>query len=154
MLASNRKYIQPAALVNAIVDENGAPLAIGDQKDVGEFNINFLARIEEAMLPLQKAMEVSMSSGLAGSQYLASGRKMGISPLRREESFISKTFFGNLLVMTHAIEKDNMPIELKDETSFGQTIINANEKTVYQGWESSCFTEIENFVTPRVRQLP
>jgi hypothetical protein len=31
------------------VDDFGQPITLGDQKDIGEFNLNFLERIEEGL---------------------------------------------------------------------------------------------------------
>ncbi len=33
----------------SLVDDFGQPLMLGEQKDIGEFNLNFLERIEEGL---------------------------------------------------------------------------------------------------------
>jgi len=151
LINSNRKYVDPKNLLSAIVNDNGVPLEIGDQKDVGEFNINFLARIEDAMVPQAKLNESSMMGNLSSSIRQDSSNRLGPSPLKRTESFISRSFFGNLLIITRAnenAENDNRLIEIKEETTFGQIMINATDPDIYQGWESNYNSEIENFVTP------
>jgi ubiquitin carboxyl-terminal hydrolase 25 len=45
MLLSDKKYTDPSKVLQAIVDEYGNPISIGEQKDIGEFNSTFLARI-------------------------------------------------------------------------------------------------------------
>jgi ubiquitin carboxyl-terminal hydrolase 25/28 len=47
MIASDRKYLDPTLVLSSIVDDYGNELAIGDQKDIGEFNLVFLSRIED-----------------------------------------------------------------------------------------------------------
>lgn len=46
MIGSDRKYIDPTAVLTSIVDDYGNELPIGDQKDIGEFNLIFLSRID------------------------------------------------------------------------------------------------------------
>ncbi len=36
-------------MISSIVDDYGNDLAIGDQKDIGEFNLVFLSRIEDGL---------------------------------------------------------------------------------------------------------
>jgi ubiquitin carboxyl-terminal hydrolase 25 len=45
MLLSDKKYTDPSKVLQAIVDEYGNSISIGEQKDIGEFNSTFLARI-------------------------------------------------------------------------------------------------------------
>ena len=47
MIYSDQKYIDPSDVINAIADDLGKFIQIGDQKDIGEFNLHFLARIQE-----------------------------------------------------------------------------------------------------------
>lgn len=49
MALSDKKYTEPSEVLLAFVDDYGAPLLLGDQKDIGEFNLNFLDRIEEGL---------------------------------------------------------------------------------------------------------
>lgn len=49
MILSDKKYVDPLPVINSIADENGNYISIGDPKDVGEFNISFLARVEEGL---------------------------------------------------------------------------------------------------------
>jgi hypothetical protein len=36
-------------VLQALVDDYGHPILFGEQKDIGEFNLNFLERIEEGL---------------------------------------------------------------------------------------------------------
>lgn len=49
MIGSDRKYIDPTPVLTSIVDDYGNELPIGDQKDIGEFNLIFLSRIDEGL---------------------------------------------------------------------------------------------------------
>ena len=47
MVLLDKKYTEPSNVLRALVDDFGEPLKVGEQKDIGEFNLNFLQRIEE-----------------------------------------------------------------------------------------------------------
>lgn len=47
MVLLDKKYTEPSNVLRALVDDFGEPLQVGEQKDIGEFNLNFLQRIEE-----------------------------------------------------------------------------------------------------------
>ena len=49
MTLSNKKYVDPSPVLNSLVDDIGNQLSIGDQKDVGEYNIDLVSRIEEGL---------------------------------------------------------------------------------------------------------
>lgn len=45
----NKVYTEPSDVLRALVDDFGSPMLLGEQKDIGEFNLNFLERIEEGL---------------------------------------------------------------------------------------------------------
>lgn len=45
MLLSKQNYQDPTAVLESIVDDNGTPMSIYEQKDIGEFFLNFLDRL-------------------------------------------------------------------------------------------------------------
>jgi hypothetical protein len=49
MIISDKKYLDPTSVITSVVDDYGNELPIGDQKDIAEFNLFFLARVEEAI---------------------------------------------------------------------------------------------------------
>lgn len=53
MTRSHRRYVDPSNVLNALVDDFGNQLMIGDQKDVGEFNMVFVSRVEDGMKPVK-----------------------------------------------------------------------------------------------------
>jgi hypothetical protein len=46
---SDKKYADPTDVLKAIVDDYGKTIQIGEEKDIGEFNHTFLARISEGL---------------------------------------------------------------------------------------------------------
>jgi len=49
MVLTNKKYIEPSKVLKALVDDFGNPIEFGEQKDVAEFNLNLLQRIQEGL---------------------------------------------------------------------------------------------------------
>ena len=49
MLLSNVKYQDPTKVLESIVDDNGIGLSIYEQKDIGEFFLNFLERMQDGL---------------------------------------------------------------------------------------------------------
>ena len=59
MIRSQKKYIDPSPVLNSVVDDTGSQIPIGDQKDITEYHLNFLSRIEEALYIQDKLKKVS-----------------------------------------------------------------------------------------------
>lgn len=49
MLLSNIKYQDPTEVLEAIVDDNGDSISIYEQKDIGEFFLNLLDRLQDGL---------------------------------------------------------------------------------------------------------
>lgn len=49
MLESNQKYSDPTKVLESIVDDNGQKIPIYEQKDIGEFFLNFLDRLQDGL---------------------------------------------------------------------------------------------------------
>jgi hypothetical protein len=45
MLLGNIKYQDPTKVLESIVDDSGEPISIYEQKDIGEFFLNFIERL-------------------------------------------------------------------------------------------------------------
>lgn len=63
LIASDRKYIDPTSVLSSIVDDYGNELTIGDQKDIGEFNLVFLSRIEDGLEESRKDKQMDIEHG-------------------------------------------------------------------------------------------
>ena len=60
LIASDKKYVDPKAVITSIVDDYGNELAVGDQKDIGEFNLIFLSRIEDGLEENRKERQMAV----------------------------------------------------------------------------------------------
>ena len=45
MCIGSKKYLDPSAVLTSIVDDDGEPFKVGEEKDMQEFNDMFLSRI-------------------------------------------------------------------------------------------------------------
>jgi hypothetical protein len=57
MIMANRKYVDPTAVLRSLTDDFGNQISIGEQRDIGEFLLNFIERIEEGLGELKIASE-------------------------------------------------------------------------------------------------
>jgi len=55
MMLANRKYADPTSVLKSLVDDFGNSMLVGEQKDIGEFNLNLLERIEEGLGELDQS---------------------------------------------------------------------------------------------------
>ncbi|EGR31008.1 ubiquitin carboxyl-terminal hydrolase family protein, putative [Ichthyophthirius multifiliis] len=62
LIGSEKMYADPSDIVKNILDENGEQYQIGNQQDIGEFNINLLARINEGLLYSRKQQVKKLSN--------------------------------------------------------------------------------------------
>ena len=60
LIASDKKYVDPTPVISSIVDDYGNDLAVGDQKDIGEFNLIFLSRIEDGLEENRKERQTAV----------------------------------------------------------------------------------------------
>lgn len=153
LICSNRRYVEPTAVLKALVDDYGNPISIGDQKDAGEFNIIFLAQINEALkneepADLSPARLHKSATQISPNKSLTLGTAAAL-PGKLDTTFINDSFFGEFQVVTRAVESDGQKIELTEETAFGQINVNAMENDIYEGWDINYFNEIEDFKTPK-----
>ena len=147
---------------------NRTTAPIGDQKDAGEFNIAFLSQINEAFqleeeakgtISPSKRSERLPESPPINASTLERSVSLGIPPQlssilqKLDNTFILNNFFGNFQVISKAREKDGQLIKLESEVPFGQIMINASEKDIYEGWDTNYFNEIEDFQTPSVSKI-
>jgi len=52
--------MDPTMVITSIVDDYGNDLAVGDQKDIGEFNLVFLSRIEDGLEEARKEKQMEV----------------------------------------------------------------------------------------------
>ncbi len=56
MIMANRKYVDPTQVLRSLTDDFGNFIHVGEQRDIGEFNLNFLERIEEGLGELPRKL--------------------------------------------------------------------------------------------------
>ena len=123
MIRSNKKYIDPSLVLNYLVDDLGNPIEIGDEKDIGEFNMMLVERLEEA---LNSRDQVNKS--------LEQGR-------------ISQLFYGKHTEELSYFEKAKQVVTGKS-SAFGQINIDIEQKDLYSGWASAYENFIEGYLAP------
>ena len=65
MLLSNVKYQDPTRVLESIVDDNGQGISIYEQKDIGEFFINLLDRLQDGLGENKKVIRKMMGNDFA-----------------------------------------------------------------------------------------
>jgi ubiquitin carboxyl-terminal hydrolase 25/28 len=67
MLLSNLKYQDPTKVLQSIVDDNGEPISIYEQADIGEFFLNFLERMQDGLGESKALMRKLMGDDLVNN---------------------------------------------------------------------------------------
>lgn len=68
MILSNRKYADPTNVLKSLVDDYGNQILVGEQKDIAEFNLNLLERIEEGIGERGSNEEIKVQESLKEEQ--------------------------------------------------------------------------------------
>jgi ubiquitin carboxyl-terminal hydrolase 25/28 len=154
MTRSHRRYIDPSNVLSALVDDLGNQLMIGDQKDVGEFNIILVARIEDGMKPPKSEEEEAPEgedSGRRDSSDVQLMRKgsLNYSISIPDEGVIAALFYGRQVELLTSAEADGTRVFQHQEAVFGQVMLDVDERDIYSAWDKACFSNIEGYVTPQ-----
>lgn len=154
MICSQSKYCDPSAVLGTLVDDFGNQVTIGEQQDVGEFNINFIARAEEGMLANRQVEEakspdthlvesIKQEGSLTRSATLNTMQQL----LQSGDSIIATLFYGKQVELLRAEEADSSPIELRNEVAFGQIELRVDSKELYAAWDDSYYCTINDYLT-------
>ena len=139
MIIGNRKFIDPSKVLDCLVDDSGNKVIIGDQKDVGEFNMNLIARIEEGLKSANNA-----SAGRQSIPDLNSIEHSGINI----DGLVSQLFYAKQHEIVTAKEVDGQKLIFENIAIFGQLNLDVNKKELYRAWEDVYHTMIEEYATP------
>jgi len=130
MILGNRKYVDPTPVLKAVTDDYGNPVLIGEQRDIGEFNLNFLERIEEGLgerkqetLESQKLDDLSESGKnklmqAEGSSFLDDNFSQKVEDIKEEAKeeiagvkkgahTMKQIFFGSKVEILKLVHKDS-----------------------------------------------
>lgn len=141
LTCSNRKYIDPVKVLSSIVDDFANQIRVGEQKDVGEFHLILVARIEEGLrtkLPLGIQEDQHEGSPIKRNE---SANFTGLKI--NETSLMSQLFYGKQREYL-SVKGGASPII--NEVVFGQIILDVEEKDLYSAWDASYFCEIEDYL--------
>lgn len=158
MICSHRRYIDPSNVLEALVDDLGNPILIGDQKDVGEFNMVLAARIEHGMKPPlredAKEDENPQQAQLpirkdSTDRQSSRQRSLSYSMSVPDEDTISALFYGQQVEFIKSSEADGTQVVQHQEVIFGQLSLDVDERDIYSAWDKTCYNRIEGYVTPQ-----
>jgi ubiquitin carboxyl-terminal hydrolase 25 len=134
MILGNKKFIDPSNVLDALVDDFGNKILVGEQKDVGEFNMNLIARIEEGL----KCGISSDSQDLNHSDDFKGFR----------DRIVSQLFYANQHEILKAEEPDGKTFSFENTAVFGQLNLDVDKRELYRAWDHAYHTKIEEYVTP------
>ncbi|KAM3127725.1 hypothetical protein pb186bvf_020157 [Paramecium bursaria] len=144
---TNRRYVDPFAVFLNVVDEFGNRFQLGDQKDLAEFNSQFIACVDEGLKYDETKVTQAEFTVLEQPQDLTQSQIISKTPsivLFYSINQVSNLFFGK----TKEFIKFNInqqEKELEDsEQVFLQIILNVIHKNLYSAWEAHNSFLIEN----------
>ena len=166
MTLSNKKYVDPSLVLNSLVDDVGNQLSIGDQKDVGEYNIDLVSRIEEGLKKSQPAppppaeipieveeakeeeMEHQPNRERAMSTNLAGVSSALIASELSDQHLITNKFYGKQVQIVTAAEETGELVQEEQTNPFGMVILDIHNKELYKAIDDAFSNEIEEYKTP------
>ena len=125
MILGNKKCIDPSEVLENLLDDSGNKILVGEQKDIGEFNMNFIARIEDGL----KAVESAMVEG--------------------DNNIVSQLFYAKQHEIVKANEEDGEILSFTNTSLFGQLSLDVSEKELHRAWDKAYHNYIEEFMTPK-----
>jgi ubiquitin carboxyl-terminal hydrolase 25/28 len=150
MIRSHRRYLDPSDVLKSLVDDLGNQLVIGDQKDVGEFNMVLVARIEDGLNSFKEVGEEAPHVAVRkDSSDLSRKRSLSYSITIPEEGIVSALFYGRQVELLSSAEADGSRIFQHQQAIFGQVMLDVDERDIYSAWDKACFSRIEGYVTPQ-----
>ncbi|KAL0482126.1 ubiquitin carboxyl-terminal hydrolase [Acrasis kona] len=130
LVLSERKYVDPSSLVNAMNNE-GVRIKIGDQEDVGEFNDQFLTKLEEVI----------------------------VKNNNEETNVVKDFFYGQGVDVYDSTEDDGTSVQVVTQNEFCNLIVNVSDAITdlyssldaYTSQETVDFTTEKSFKTKAVK---
>lgn len=142
---SNRKYIDPGKVLGALVDDFGNQIRVGEQKDVGEFHLILVARIEEGLRTKNELVEISEDKEDSSLKRKESvnfiGQKLD------EHGIVPQIFFGK---QKEYLKIEGIQAPIVNEVVFGQIILDVEEKDLYSAWDASYHCEVDGYLVENI----
>ena len=146
MTVSDLKYANPEDILKNIIDDYGNKVLFGEQKDAGEFNLNFISKVDDGISTDESISHVGPLYDQVTD--LLKSYSLYIQPEKVSSRRILKLFFGKFdAIISYAYDNKTQSTEMKDNV-FGQITLNPAEGNLYSAWIKNYFTQsIENFKT-------
>ncbi|CAK60951.1 unnamed protein product (macronuclear) [Paramecium tetraurelia] len=140
MIGSDKKYVDPSEVVKSICDEFGNVLPIGDQKDVGEFNLYFLSRVGEALTQTESQSSKIEDIYIESSPSILKQK----SSVIHDEDIVSKLF---LCKVFHQFEFDQGGIQqIRESTElFNYIPLDLKDGNLYDSFDNFIVNNIDDF---------
>ncbi|KAL4443149.1 hypothetical protein ABPG74_002216 [Tetrahymena malaccensis] len=154
LIGSDKKYIDPSKVIKSIVDEQGNQIQIGDQQDIGEFNLTFLARVDEGLSYSKRtfnkgAMEEELVHSLmrSSSTSISQGEtelQRSISISMSDTSVVNSNFFGKASIhMSYPLGDETF--EKQEEELFNIIFLDIKHKELYYALDEYVVNHIDEF---------
>ena len=153
LIRSDRRYIDPTPVLSTLTDDSGKQIIIGDEKDVGEFNMLLIARIEDGLKGNRQARHaVEDSPGRASIDVTTLIRKDSFTGRDQNEvidtALVSNLFYGLQHEETWVKEGSSRGrVAASKDVLFGQFILHVENKDLYTAWERAMSVTIDDYVT-------
>lgn len=119
MIGSCRRYVDPSLVLNSITDDLGNKIDIGHQRDVGEFNMILVSRIDEAMKKHEEEKDLSTMYKTQSGMFIS------------EDGVLSNIFYGRQIESIIANEKNGDRVSKKSVVCFGQINLDVEHGDLY-----------------------
>eukprot|EP00347_Sterkiella_histriomuscorum_P010153 403377401 len=180
MILSNKKYLDPTFVLKSLTDDFGNRILIGEQKDIGEFNMNFIERIEEGLGESvkiedsnifeeeQKQMHKMLSqtvdrkSSLVMDPYtfteeeqkrqFNASQQIDKKQLQPKNT-IHENFFGGKVTLIKVLKEQQAPqIVSEKQEKLGSIFLNIDHQNLYEAWNEAFLDQVSGFVKDQESQ--
>ena len=153
----NQKYTEPSKVLSILVDDFGRKIDFGEQKDIGEFNLNFLERLEEGMGERKKPGKLSNEEKKKGeAKNKTNNRLSALADPEEDElaqpedepadpSSIFSIFFGRTYENIKVESATKSRIINKKSEKMGPIMLDLQYQDLYDAWTATLHEVIDDF---------
>ncbi|EAS07365.3 ubiquitin carboxy-terminal hydrolase (macronuclear) [Tetrahymena thermophila SB210] len=147
MVLSDKKFFNPTNLLKNIVNDFGERLKIGDQQDIGEFNLTFLSRVEEGLIYSENNVTKLEDKWLAESS--SQNSQASCDTQSNQEEFeedkrIKSLFFGKRTQVS-IFYQDEQEIKHQESQQFSSIYLQTECKDLISAWEEQRNYTVDDF---------
>ncbi|KAL4510751.1 hypothetical protein ABPG72_004905 [Tetrahymena utriculariae] len=147
MVLSDKKFFNPTNLLKNIVNDFGERLKIGDQQDIGEFNLTFLSRVEEGLIYSDNNITKLEDKWLADSSHQnsqASTDTQSSQEENEEDKRIKSLFFGKRTQVS-IFYQDEQEVKHQESQQFSSIYLQTECKDLISAWEEQRTYTVDDF---------